>query len=109
MSKATADISGTTGANFTFTVSSGTVTTAFLKVSGKPDAPLTISASGREMTVPSLPAGQSFVRLDIVWAPGDPDAVIDVGSVTSGTVSAADPNHTIDAGDTPGFVELFGT
>ena len=109
MSQATADISGTTGANFTFTISSGTVTTASLKVDGKPDTSLTISASGREMTVPSLPAGQSWVRLDIVWAPADPDAVIDVGSVTSGTVSAAAPKHSLDAGDTPGFVELFGT
>jgi hypothetical protein len=46
--------------------------------------------------------------LDLIWAPGDEDAVIDVGTVTSGTVNAAKPKHTLDAGKTPGFVELFG-
>jgi hypothetical protein len=108
MSEATADIVGTTEANFAFTVSSGTVTTAFLQVTGKPDVPLAIGGTGREMTVPRLPAAQSWVRLDIIWGPGDPDAVIDVGSITSGTVNAANPKHTLDAGNTPGFVELFG-
>ena len=41
----------------------------------------------------------------LVWAPGDDDAIIDV---ESGSVTPADPRHTIDAGETPGFVELFG-
>jgi hypothetical protein len=109
MSLATSDIHGPTGANFTFTVSSGTVTSAFLEVPTKPDTPLTIDGTGREITVPSMPAGKSWVRLDVVWAPGDPDAVIDVGSNAGGTVHAANPKHTLDAGNTPGFVELFGT
>jgi len=108
MSEVTADIVGTIGAKFTLTVSSGTVTTAFLKVTGAPDVQLTVGGAGREITVPNLPAGDSKVRLDIVWAPGDTDAVIDVGSVTSGTVTAADPKGTLDAGKTPGFMELFG-
>jgi hypothetical protein len=109
MSVATSDIHGTTGANFTFTISSGTVTSAFLEVATKPDTPLTIDGTGREITVPNLPAGKSWARLDIVWGPGDPDALIDVGSNPSGSVSAANPRHTLDAGNTPGFVELFGT
>src|SRR5271163_328511 len=104
MSQTTADIVGTTGAKFTLTVDSGTVTSAFLKVTGVPDVPLTIGASGREISIANLPSGDSKVRLDIVWAPADPDAVIDVGSVTSGTVSAANPKGTLDAGKTPGFV-----
>lgn len=108
MSEATADIIGTKGANFTFTVSSGTVTSAIHKVPNKPDNPLKVEPTGREITVPDLPVGDSSVRLDIVWAPADPDAVIDVGTVISGTVNAADPKHTLDAGDTPGYVHLFG-
>ena len=89
--KSTADISGTTGANFTFTIDSATILAASLK-----------------QPIPSLPAGISTVRLDLVWAPQDPDATIDVGTVTSGTVRAAAPKHTIDADDVPGFVVLFG-
>lgn len=108
MSQATADILGSVGANFTFTLSSGTTTNALLKVRNEPDTPLVIDGTGRGIAVPSLPSGQSRVRLDIVWAPSDPDAVIDVGAVASGTVNAANPQHTLDAGDTPGFVELFG-
>jgi hypothetical protein len=108
MSLESSDIHGTTGANFTFTLSSATIVQAVLEVTGKPNVTLTVSADGHEVTVPSLPADQSFVRLALVWAPGDDDAVIDVGTVISGTAIAADPKHTIDAGDTPGFVELFG-
>jgi hypothetical protein len=48
------------------------------------------------------------VRLDIVWAPGDSDATIDVAAGSSPTVAVANPKHTLDAGNTPGYVELFG-
>jgi hypothetical protein len=108
MSEATADIVGTTGANFAITVTSGTVTTAFLKVQGKADVPLTVGPGGQAVTVPSLTSGDSKVRLDIVWAPGDVDAVIDVGNVSSGSATAATPKGTLEAGKTPGFVDLFG-
>jgi len=108
LSQATADIVGTTGAKFRLKVSSGTVTSAFLKVIGTPDVSLTIDTSGREISIPNLSAGDAKVRLDIVWAPGDPDADIDVGSVTSGTVTAANPKGALDAGKTPGFAKLFG-
>jgi hypothetical protein len=103
-----ADIIGTKGANFTCTIDSGTILSAYLEVPSQPIVSLTIASSNREVTVPSLPAGQSWVRLDLVWAPGDSNATIDVGTVTSGNVSPANPKHTIDDGDTPGYVELLG-
>jgi hypothetical protein len=105
----TADIVGTTGASFTFTIDSATIVKANLIVGTAPAVELMVAASGREVTVPSLPAGDSVASLALIWAPGDADATIDVGTVTSGSVTAANPKHTIDLGDTPGFVELFGT
>ena len=69
---------------------------------------LSIDSTERQVTVRSLPAGTSYVRLDIVWAPGDSDATIDVAAGSSPTVAVANPKHTLDAGNTPGYVELFG-
>jgi hypothetical protein len=108
MSQATADIVGTKDANFTFTISAATITTATPLVNNQAGASLPLSGNGREVTIQKLAAGESWVQLDLVWAPGDPNAVIDVGTVTSGTVNAANPKHTLDRGKTPGFVELFG-
>jgi hypothetical protein len=108
MSLATSDIHGTTGAKFTITIDAATIVKAFLEAGSQPKVALTVGASGREVTVPSLPAGDSIVRLDLVWAPGDTDATIDVGTVTTGTVKAAAAKGIITAGDTPGVVELFG-
>ena len=106
MSQATADIVGTKQANFTFTLSAATITNAAPLVGNQPGQPLPFS--GREVTIQNLPSGELWVELDLIWAPGDGDAVIDIGTVTSGTVNAANPKHTLDAGKTPGFVELFG-
>jgi hypothetical protein len=106
MSQATADIVGTKAANFTFTISAATVTNAAFLLNNQPGASLPLS--GNEVTIQKLAAGESWVQLDLVWATGDPNAVIDVGTVTSGTVNAANPKHTLDRGKTPGFVELFG-
>lgn len=108
MSQATADIVGTTGANFTITIDQATILTAKLIVANQPDAPLTVGGNHREVAVPDLPGGDSVVSLGLVWAPGEHDATIDVGAVSAGTVTAANPKHTIDLGDNPGFVELFG-
>lgn len=108
MSQATADIVGTTGANFTATIDSGTILSAYLEVSGQPVIALAIGANNSEVTISNLPAGESWVRLDIAWAPGDANATIDVGTVTAGTVSPANPKHTLDDGNTPGYIELFG-
>ena|SRR6201999_4123144 len=109
MSLDSSDIHGSTGANFTFTISSGTITKALLQVTGQPDVQLNLDASGQVVTVASLPAGDSGVRLDIVWAPGDSDALIDVGTVSSGTAASAPAQGILFAGDTPGLVRLFGT
>jgi hypothetical protein len=103
-----ADIVGTKGANFTCTINAATILSAYLEVPNQPIVALTIAGSNREVTVPNLPAGQSWVRLDLVWAPGDSNATIDVGTVTTGSATAANPKHTIDDGDTPGYVELLG-
>jgi hypothetical protein len=108
MSQATADIVGTTGANFTVTIDAGAILSAYLEVPNQPLVTLKIEGNDREVTVPNLPSGDSVVRLDLVWAPGDSNATIDVGTVTTGTVTAANPKHTIDDGETPGYVELFG-
>ena len=108
MSESTADIVGTVGANFTCTIDAGTILSAYLEVPNSPIVALAIGADDREVTVTSLPKGQSWVRLDIVWGPGDGDADIGVGTVTSGSAKAAIPTHTLDAGNTPGYIELFG-
>jgi hypothetical protein len=106
MSQATADIVGTTGAQLTLTLDSGSIVAASLRITGQPIVDLAVGADERTVTVTSVPSGESWVHLDIVWAPGDKDAVI---GVSSSNATAAQPPHTIDAGDTPGFVELFGT
>lgn len=108
MSQETADIVGTTGAAFTVTISSGGIGGAYLQVTGPPGTPLTVSGDNRNVTVPNLPSGASKIRLDINWKPDDEDAMIDVGTVTSGAATAANPKHRIDAGDIPCYVVLFG-
>jgi hypothetical protein len=105
MSLLSSDIHGKTGVGFKFNISAATIARAVLKVKGNPDVPLTVSGNDRVVEVPSLPDRKSFVQLDLVWAPGDDDAIIDV---ESGPVTAANPKHTLDAGKTPGFVELWG-
>ena len=108
MSKDSADLYGSTGSNFTFTISSGNILSAYLEVTGQQLVVLTVSGTEREITVPSLPAGQSWVRLDLTWAPGDPSATIDVRTVTSGAVNASDPRGIITDGDRLGYAELWG-
>lgn len=106
MSVLSSDIHGKAGGAFQFNISAASIVRASLQVKGQPDVPLTVRGDeNRVVEVPSLPAGKSVVQVDLVWAPGDDDAIIDV---ESGPVTPADPRHTIDAGETPGFVELFG-
>jgi hypothetical protein len=105
MSLLSSDIHGKTGVGFEFNISAASIARALLQVKGEPDVTLTVSGDGSVVEVPSLPAGRSFVQLDLVWAPEDDDAIIDV---ESGPATAADPRHTLDAGKTPGFVELWG-
>jgi hypothetical protein len=116
MSAETADIVGKTGSEFKFTLSpddpqarTGRIVKATLKASGQADSDLPFSAHEVTLKKPNkLPAGDSLVVLSIIWEPGDSDAVIDVGSVISGSADAADPKHFIQVDDVPGFVQLFG-
>jgi hypothetical protein len=103
-----ANFSGTQKAKFTFTVSSGTIVNAFLEVPGQAKAKLPVSADGQGVTVNSLPAGASGVRLDLVWAPADADAVVNLGTVITGTVTRQPADPILIAGDTPGLVTLSG-
>jgi hypothetical protein len=103
-----ADITGSIGAKFTCTIDSATIVSAYLEVPNQPILSLAIGTNDREVTIPSLPAGQSWVRLDLVWAPGDSDATIDLGTVTKGTVNTALAKGIITDGDTPGYVEMWG-
>jgi hypothetical protein len=105
---ATADIHGNTGDTFSILIDSGLVQSAYLEVDNAPLVSLTIDATERQITVPSLPSGTSYVRLDIVWAPGDGDASIDVAAGAPASASAANPKHNLQAGNTPGYVELYG-
>src|SRR5258706_15274378 len=112
MSRETADIFGATGAKFTITIDVAKIvsTGAKLIVPNQPDQDLKVSGNGQEVTVPTLPGGDSVVSLALIWPPGaNTDATIDVGTVTpgTGTVQVANPKHTIDLAETPGEVELF--
>jgi hypothetical protein len=107
MPQSTADILGSVGANFTVTISAATIVKADLEVPDKPDQSLSL-VGAREVAIPQLPKGDSVVRLALIWAPGEHDAVIDVGTVNSGRATAAVPKGTIDRGNNPGFVLLFG-
>jgi hypothetical protein len=109
MSETTADIIGTKGANFSFKISAAQIVRAVLDVPNQASVPLVIDGSRREVTIPSLPAGDSGVRLGLVWAPGESDALVDLATVTSGTVRAAAQKGILSAGDLTGLVELFGT
>lgn len=107
MSQATADILGSVGATFTVTISAATILKADLEVPDKADQSLFL-VGPREVAIPQLPKGDSVVRLALVWAPGEHDAVIDIGSVSFGTATAPAPKDSIDRGNNPGFVLLFG-
>ena len=116
MSKDTADITGTTGAEFKIVLSpsdpngtTGLIKKAMLKISGQPERALPFSSHEITLSSPNnLSAGDSRIVVSILWGPEDSDAVIDVGSVMVGTASAANPKHLIEVDDIPGFVQLFG-
>lgn len=75
MPQGTAAVAGPSGSKITVTISSGTI----VNVAWYPPAPAGVPApvvNGQVITVPSLPAGDSSVRVDISWAPGDGDAEV---------------------------------
>jgi len=108
MSLETSNIYGTIGANFTFTLSAGTIILAQLHVTNQPVITLAVGGNNREVTIPSLPSGDSLVELALTWLPGEPNAFVDIGTVTTGTATAPDPKARINDGSTFGAVKLFG-
>lgn len=75
MAQGTAAVVGAAGSKVTVAISSGTI----VNVAWYPPAPAGTAAptfSGQVVTVPSLPAGDSTVRIDLSWAPGDKDAEV---------------------------------
>ena len=75
MPQGTAGVVGPVGSNVTVAISSGTI----VNVAWYPPAPPGVASptfAGQRITVPSLPAGDSSVRVDVSWAPGDNDAEV---------------------------------
>jgi len=74
MPQDTATVVGAAGSSITVEISSGTIEA----VSWNPAVPGTANPTfaGQVITVPSLPAGDSTVRVDLSWSPGDDDAEV---------------------------------
>ena len=104
MSKETSDIFGSTGATFVATLDSGSIVQATLN-----GRQLRL-ANNRSVVVdaPGLPAGDSIIDLRVVFAPGDPDANIGVGEVTSGAAQAQVPPGQVLNQFPVGAINLFG-
>jgi hypothetical protein len=104
MSKALSDIFGSKQATFVATIDSGSIVQARL--------------NGRELKLennrsvvvdsPGLPAGDSVIDMRVVFGPGEPDANIGVGAVTSGTVQAQVPPGKVLNQFPVGAIKLFG-
>jgi hypothetical protein len=75
MPQKTATVVGPSGSKVTVAISSGKIeqVTWYLPAPAGAAAP---SVSGQVVTVPSLPSGDSTVRIDLSWAPGDGDAEV---------------------------------
>ena len=109
MSQATADIAGKTGSNFVATLDASSIVQAQLSVVGQSPVTLSIGADKRSITVPSLPSGDSTIWLAVVFAPGEPNATIGVGTVTSGSATAHNPPGIIYDNSAWGVIELYGS
>jgi len=103
MSRASADIVGSVGASFVATIDSGSIVQASLGGQN-----LQIGADSRSVTVPNLAAGDSTIQLALVFAPGDPNANIGVGAVTTGPAQAQVPPGIILNTNVAEFMEPFG-
>lgn len=133
-SQETADIVGKTGSTFEILLgksnpgnSSFSFEEAYLELGSAGGTKLSMGVQGNKILVMNLPAGESWVRVDLNWdrnyqgirmlnaitnqygePPCDVDVAIEVGKVFEGSATAAIATHTIDCGDTPGYIELFG-
>ena len=75
MPQDTATVVGDAGATITVVISSGTIE----QIGWYPPAPVGVKDpcfNGQVITVPNLPSGDSSVRIDLSWAPGDDDAEV---------------------------------
>jgi hypothetical protein len=104
MSKALSNIFGSTGAMFVAVIDSGSIVQATLN-----GRQLTL-VNNRSVVVdaPGLPAGDSFIDLRVVFGPGEPDANIGLGTVTSGTVQVQVPPGKVLNQFPVGAIKLFG-
>ena len=109
MSQATAHISGKTGSNFVATLDASKVVRAQLSVVGKSPIDLSIGADAQSINVPSLPAGDSTIWLALIFGPGEPNATIGVGTVTSGSATPRDPPGIIYDNNAWGAIKLYGS
>lgn len=106
MPQDTATIVGATGSKITVAISSGTI----VNVAWYPPVPAGVAATtfnGQVVTVPSLPRGDSTVRIDLEWAPGDDDAEVRYPSGTPYAVVDYIFRHGQDG--TVYLLLLFGT
>jgi hypothetical protein len=101
----TADLVAIAGASFTFTTSSGTVTGAVFQ--GASTGVVTADTMSNVISVSNLPAGDSTLLLTIVWAPGEPDAKLQIVS-TAHPLAYVTSAAVLTDGVTPGVIELFG-
>ncbi len=93
-----ANITGSTGAKFVVTNDSGTKLQATLHIPGSGAADTPLPYTDRSVTLnlaTGLPAGPSVIRLAIDFAPGEPNANIGVGAVSSGNATASIPPGVI--------------
>jgi hypothetical protein len=106
MPQDTATVVGAAGSKITVAISSGTI----VNVAWHPPAPAGApppTINGQVVTVPSLPPGDSTLRIDLSWAPGDDDAEVRYPSGTPYAVVDYIFRHSQAA--TVYLLLLFGT
>jgi hypothetical protein len=75
MPQDTAAVVGPSGSTINIAISSGTIVNVAWSSPPLADVPAP-TFSGEVITVPKLPNGDSSVRIDLSWAPGDGDAEV---------------------------------
>jgi hypothetical protein len=110
MPLADSDFNGPTGDTFTLAISAGRIFRASLHIVNQNDTTLAVSGGDQQVTVPSLPAGDSLIQLIMKpWFPGEPNATVSFVPGSSGHMAATGPNPRIDDGSMFGSVNLFGS
>jgi hypothetical protein len=103
MPEETADIIASVGVKFSVNVSSGSIRDAKIG-----DTELTLGADSKSFTIDSAAAGDTSVDLTMIFAHGEPNAVISVGTVFSGTAKSAPAPGTLRNTEVDGTVLIFG-